>query len=78
MAEMADPSCLSGVRLFALLSHYSVAGPWRRVVVLPHATRHTPHAMARRLSQVAGGIHRHEKDYINFSMLFPCMCLSLF
>src|SRR5215470_2180548 len=23
------------VRLFALLSHYDVAGPWRRVVVLP-------------------------------------------
>jgi hypothetical protein len=71
MAEMADPSCLSGVRLFALLSHYDVAGPWRRVVVLPYA-------MARRLSQGADGIHRHEKDYINFSMLFPCMCLSLF
>ena len=62
-AEIADPSCLYGVRLFALLSHYNVAGPWRRVVVLPYA-------IARRLSQVAGGIHRHEKDYINFSIFF--------
>jgi hypothetical protein len=68
MAEMAAPSCVYGVRLFALLSHDDVAGPWRRVVVLPHT-------MARRLSQVAGGIQKHEKDSINFSISF-LVCAS--
>jgi hypothetical protein len=40
MVGIADPGCLDGARRCALPSRYSVASPWRRVVVLQHAARY--------------------------------------